>query len=250
MPFGLQGAPTTFQRMMDQLLVNCTGYAEAYLDDVIIYSTTWEDHVCHTSDVLQKLRKAGLTIHPKKCNFAMGHCSYRGHIVGDREVRPEVAKVQAVKEFPIPTTKRRVRAFLGLMGYYRKFIPGFADIASPLTDLTKKNAPNRVMWSEECGSAFGKPKNYLCYEPILRSPDSDKFILQTDASDRGIGAVLTQHDAEGNEHPVAFYSRKLLPREQRYSTIKKECLAIKAATHTFRVYLLGKKFTIQTDHRA
>ena len=168
--------------------------------------------------------------------------------MGNGEVRPEEAKLQAVEKFPTPTTKKRVRAFLGLTGYYRKFIPDYAEIA---TDLTRKNAPNRVKWSEECERALGSLKRRLCSEPILKSPDFDKeFVLQTDASERGIGAVLSQCDDNGTEHPVAFYSRKLLPRESRYSTIEKECLAIKVATHTFRVYLLGRKFTIQTDHRA
>ena len=155
--------------------------------------------------------------------------------------------MQAVSNFPTPTTKKRVRAFLGLTGYYRKFLPDYADIAAPLTDLTKKNAPNRVKWTEECEKSFKILKNKLCTEPILRSPDfSEEFILQTDASERGIGAVLSQYDQEGTEHPVAFYSRKLLPREGRYSTIENECLA----THHFRVDLLGRKFTIQTDDRA
>ena len=247
MPFGLHGAPATFQRMMDQILIGCIGYAAAYLDDVIIHSNTWEDHICHITEVLRKLKEAGLTIRPKKCQFCMERCSYLGHVVGNREVRPEEAKMQAVSYFPTPTTKKRVRAFLGLTGYYRKFLPDYADIAAPLTDLTKKNAPNRVKWTEECEKSFKILKNKLCTEPILRSPDfSEEFILQTDASERGIGAVLSQYDQEGTEHPVAFYSRKLLPREGRYSTIEKECLA----THHFRVYLLGRKFTIQTDHRA
>ena len=251
MPFGLHGAPATVQRMMDNLLGDCTAYAAAYLDDVVIHSTTWEEHIRHLTDVLQRLKEAGLTIRPKKCQFGMDRCSYLGHVVGNGEVRPEEAKVQAVRDFPPPTTKRRVRAFLGLTGYYRKFIPDYAEIAAPLTDLTKKTAPNRVNWSEECNRSFASLKDRLCTEPILRSPDFDRqFILQTDASDRGIGAVLSQTDEDGVEHPIAFYSRKLIPREERYSTVEKECFAIKAATHNFRVYLLGRQFTIQTDHRA
>ena len=251
MPFGLQGAPATFQRMMDQVLADCSEYAAAYLDDVIIHSTCWEDHVRHVRDVLQKLRRAGLTIKPKKCQFGMNSCLYLGHVVGNGEVRPEKAKLQAVEEFPTPTTKKQVRAFLGLTGYYRKFIPDFAEVAAPLTDLTRKNMPVKPPWTDDCGRAFSTLKRILCSEPILRSPDFQReFILQTDASEKGIGAVLSQFDDAGSEHPVAFYSRKLLPRETRYSTVEKECLAIKAATHTFRVYLLGRRFTIQTDHRA
>lgn len=248
MPFGLHGAPATFQRMMDQLLADCTGYAAAYLDDVVIHSSSWKDHIRHIGEVLHRLREAGLTIRPKKCQFGMDQCSYLGHVVGNGEVRPEETKLQAVRTFPTPTTKKRVRAFLGLTGYYRKFIPGYAEVAAPLTDLTKKSEPNRVKWTDECEQSFQTLKDKLCMEPVLQSPNfSREFILQTDASDKGIGAVLSQCDDDGTEHPVAFFSRKLLPRETRYSTIEKECLAIKAAT---RVYLLGRKFTIQTDHRA
>ena len=123
MPFGLHSAPAMFQRMMDQVLAGCTGYTAAYLDDVVIYSTDWQEHICHITDVLQRLRKAGLTIRLKKCQFGMNHCSYLGHIVGNGEVRQEESKLQAVRDFPTPTTKKRVRAFLGLTGYYRKFIP-------------------------------------------------------------------------------------------------------------------------------
>jgi hypothetical protein len=235
---------------MDQLLTDCTDYAAAYLDDVVIHSTSWEDHVGHLRSVLERLKEAGLTIKPKKCQFAMETCSYLGHVVGNGEVRPEEAKLTAVRDFPTPGTKRQVRAFLGLTGYYRKFIPGYAETAAPLTDLTRKSTPNKVRWTEECATAFAALKNSLCSEPVLKSPDFKReFTLQTDASDRGVGAVLSQSDKAGVEHPVAFYSRKLLPREARYSTIQKECLAIKAAMHTFRVYLLGRKFVVKTDHR-
>ena len=126
----------------------------------------------------------------------------------------------------------------------------YAAVAVPLTDLTRNTAPNKVQWNTACQDAFEKLKKLLCSRPILWSPDfSKEFILQIDASDYGVGAVLSQYD-EGIDHPVAYYRRKLLAKEQRYSTIEKECLAIKLAVHAFRVYLLGRKFTIQTDHRA
>ena len=241
MPFGLHGAPATFQRMMDGLLAGCSGFAAAYLDDVVIFSTDWGDHIRHIHSILGKLREAGLTIKPKKCQFAMDQCTYLGHVVGNGEVRPDKSKIQAVKDFPTPATKRQVRAFLGLTGYYRKFIADYAELAVELTDLTKKDAPSRVRWTAACEKAFQALKGKLCSAPVLRSPNFDKqFILQTDASDRGVGAVLSQYDDDGTDYPVAFFSRKLLPREVRYSTIEKECLAIKVATHAFRVYLLGR----------
>ena len=251
MPFGLHGAPATFQRMMDNLLWDVGPYAAAYLDDLIIHSEEWGDHLDQVRTILQKLRKAGLTLKPKKCQFAMAHCAYLGHVVGGGEVRPEDSKVQSVRSFPIPAVKKQVRAFLGITGYYRKFIPEYATLAAPLTDLTRKTSPNRVVWDERCDYAFTTLKHHLCSSPVLRSPDFDRpFILQTDASDRGVGAVLSQVDDAGDEHAIAFYSRKLLPREERYSTIEKECLAIKLGMQAFKVYLLGRRFSVQTDHRS
>ncbi|KAL5506277.1 hypothetical protein EMCRGX_G007890 [Ephydatia muelleri] len=212
MPFGLHGAPSTFQRMMDQVLQGL--------------------ETCATS-------------------FGMDECTYLGHIVGNGHVRPEKGKVAAVEAFPVPKTKKDVRAFLGLTGYYRKFIPEYATIAALLTELTKKEQPNCLAWSSGCAEAFEALKRHLCTSPVLKCPNFERpFVLQTDASDWGVGAVLSQKDDDDNEHPVAYFSKKLLPRERRYSTIEKECLAIKLATHAFRVYLLGKPFTVQTDHHA
>ena len=239
MPFGLQGAPATFQRMMDCLL-DSINYAAAYLDDVIIYSNSWSEHLRHVSSILQRLADAGLTVKPKKCQFGMSSCAYLGHIMGNGEVRPGVSKVKAIEDFPLPVSKRQVRAFLGLTGYYQRFIPHYAQIAAALTDLTRKEASNRVNWTPGCQQAFDELKRILCSSAVLRSPDFTRpFILQTDASNRGVGAVLSQRDTNGVEHPVAYFSRKLLPREENYPAIEKECLAIKLATHAFRVYLLG-----------
>ena len=147
--------------------------------------------------------------------------------------------------------KTEVRAFLGMTGYYRRFIANYTEITSTLTDLVKKSAPNKVLWSDECNSAFTTLKKLLCSSPVLSSPDfSREFILQTDASDRAVGAVLSQVNKIGEEHPVGYFSRKLLSREERYSTIEKECLAIKMGVEAFSVYLLGRDLVIQTDHRA
>ena len=161
------------------------------------HSNDWEEHLTHIRSILQRLREAGLTVKPRKCQLAMGKCSYLGHIVGDGIIQPEKSKLEAVKNYPTPTTKKRVRVFLGLTGYYRKFIPAYANLAVTLTDLTRKSAPTRVRWTSECEKAFQSLKEALCSRPILRSPDLDKeFILQTDASDRGVGAVLSQFDID------------------------------------------------------
>ena len=219
MPFGLQGAPATFQRMMDRMIRGMEEFAASYIDDLVVYSRTWEEHLSHIRQVLQRLRDAGLTAKARKCQFGMEQCLYLGHLVGSGTIRPEPSKVEAISTFTTPRTKREVRTFLGLAGYYRKFIPDFATIAAPLTDLTRKNAPNLVSWSPACDSAFTELKGRMCSSPVLRSPDFTKpFLVQTDAYERGVGAVLSQLDDDGNDYPVSYYSRKLLPREERYAT--------------------------------
>ena len=141
-------------------------------------------------------------------------------------MRPEVAKVEAVKKWKMPRTKKEVRMFLGLSGYYRRFIPQFSVIAAVLTDLTRKDRPKLVRWTEECEEAFERLKEVLCNDPVLKSPDYSRgFTVQTDASDRGMGAELCQTNKDGEEHSVAYFSRKFPPREERYGTVEKECLA-------------------------
>ena len=202
-------------------------------------------------EVLERLRKAGLTAKPTKCKFAMFEVLYLGHIVGGGTVKPAMDKVYAVKNFPHPTNKTDIRSFLGLTGYYRKFIPQFSEVASPLSDLTKKGRPLDVIWTPDCENAFILLKKALCSEPILRSPNFERsFILQTDASNKGIGAVLSQRGEDDEEHPVLYVSHKLLPREQRYATVEKECLAIVWSIQQLKYYLYGQKFHITTDHQA
>ena len=251
MPFGLQGAPATFQRLMDRVLQGLEDFSAAYLDDVVIYSTSWKDHLTHLRQVLKRLQDAGLTLKLRKCQFGMAHCVYLGHVVGSGVVKPEGTKLDAVSSFPRPETKKEVCCFLGLTGYYRRFIKDFASTAAPLSDLTRKNAPSNVEWTPACEKAFQMLKKQMCSQPVLHNPDFSKsFILQTDASNRGVGAVLSQVDEGGDEHPIGFFSRKLLPREEDYSTVEKECLAIKLAVEAFRVYLLGRHFVIQIDHHS
>ena len=248
MPFGLNGAQATFQRMMDGIIRGIEEFTAVYLDDIIIFSETWEQHRVHIREVMQRLRKSKLTAKPSKCQFGMTECTYLGHVVGNGKVKVDQLKVHAVENFPQP---QNIRSFLGLTGYYRRFIKDYARIATPLSDLTKKSLPDKIQWNDDCERAFVTLKRALCQSPVLINPNFDKpFVLQTDASDRGIGAVLSQQDDDGNDLPVAYFSRKLLPREVRYSTVEKECLAIKLGIETFKVYLLGRQFTIQTDHRA
>ena len=251
MPFGLKGAPTTFQRLMDQVLDGLDEFAAGFIDDMVIFSMVWGEHLTHLRTVLGRLKHDGLTAKARKCQLAMQSCVFLGHVVGEGCVRPEQAKVEAVREFQQPRTKKDVRAFLGLAGYYRRFLPNFSSITACLSDLTKSTAPNIVEWTSDCDQAFRKLKASLSSQPVLANPDYDRpFILQTDASERGIGAVLSQKTDDDFDKPIAYFSRKLLPRETRYASIEKECLAIVAALQHFQPYLLGRMFYIQTDHRA
>uniref|UniRef100_A0A8C2BR64 Gypsy retrotransposon integrase-like protein 1 n=1 Tax=Cyprinus carpio TaxID=7962 RepID=A0A8C2BR64_CYPCA len=248
LPFGLFGAPATFQRLMDKILRPHAAYAAAYLDDIIIFSNDWQRHMQHLRAVLRSLRGAGLTANPKKCAIGRVEVRYLGFHLGHGQVRPQIDKTAAVATCPRPKTKKEVRQFLGLAGYYRRFIPNYSDLTSPLTDLTKKEVPDTVQWTEPCQQAFTQVKAALCGGPLLHSPDfSLPFLLQTDASDWGLGAVLSQ-EIEGEERPVLYISRKLSKREAKYSTIEKECLAIRWAVLTLRYYLLGREFTLCSDH--
>lgn len=251
LPFGLHGAPPTFQRLMDRVLEGLGEFASAYLDDIVIHSSTWEDHLGHLKVVFQHLQEAGLTVNPAKCAFARAETEYLGYVIGNGVLRPQVHKVRAVEACPLPQTKAQLRSFLGLAGWYRRFIPHFSQRTAVLTDLTRKTQLVKVQWSEDARAAFEDIRVALSGEPVLYSPDFDqRFILQTDASDRGIGAVLLQGSEPADRHPVAYISRKLFPREVRYSTVEKECLAVKWAVDTFRYYLLGREFTLEMDHRA
>ena len=235
---------------MDTILAGVHEFAAAYLDDVVIYSNTWQDHLDHLEQVFGRIRGAGLTMNPKKCALGQKEVSYLGYVIGEGVIRPQVEKVDAMRNCTPPTTKKKVRSFLGLAGWYRRFIPNFSERASPLSDLTRAAAPNRVVWTEQCESAFQDPKGAVCGDSVLLSPDFDRpFIVQTDASGVGLGAVLLQ-EVDGFRRPVAYISRKLVPRERRYSAVELECLAIKWALDSLRYHLLGRPFHLETDHRA
>ena len=250
MPFGLHNAPATFQRTMNHVLRSCQQFSRAYIDDVVVFSRNWSDHLQHLGKVFTQLEQAGLSLKVKKCQFGQSKVHYLGHVIGGGRIEPEPMKIVAVRNYPRPVTKKDVRAFLGLVGYYRRFIPQFSSIATPLTDLTKKGVPQTVEWGVNQENAFQKLKLLLIQAPILKVANpSAPYILQTDASDRGLGAVLSQADEGAEEHPVAFASRKLLPREVNYSVIEKECLAIVWALSVFHTYLYGQSFIIQTDHQ-
>jgi hypothetical protein len=248
MPFGLHGAPATFQRLMDLILRPHRDYAAAYLDDVVIFSSDWKSHLCKVQAVLDSISEAGLTINPEKCAVGLEEAKYLGYIIGRGLVKPQINKIEAIQNWPRPLTKKQVRAFLGIAGYYRRFVPNFASVAAPLTDLTKGGKSTMVKWNPEAEKAFQSLKAALSEQPVLVSPDFRKqFLVQTDASDTGLGAVLSQV-VNGEEHPVMYLSRKLTPAEKNYAIVERECLAIKWAVESLKYYLLGREFVLVTDH--
>lgn len=249
LPFGLCNAGRTFQRLMDLVLQDLP-FAQAYLDDIIIFSDTFEDHLTQVEIVLQRLQEAGLTVKASKCQWLKGKVVYLGHWVGSGTIEPLQAKVASVSNWPIPENKKQIQSFLGLVGYYRRFIPHFSQIAAPLTDLTRKRMPIKVEWTKECQYAFDRLKKCLVEYPILIPPDFDQpFVIQTDASEFGLGCVLLQKK-DDLLHPVSFFSKKLLPREKNYSVPEKECLGIVWTLTRLRPYLWGRRFVLQTDHQA
>ena len=248
MPFGLVNAPATFSRIMRDLLRGVDN-VDNFIDDILIHTATFEEHMVTLREVLERLKKANLTARPTKCNIGYKSIEFLGHNVGQGQLRPVQNKVTAVRDAPRPKTKKQLRSFLGLVGYYRRFIPNFAAIAAPLTDRTKKGEPSLVRWGENEESAFNTLKQKLEREPILHLPDlATPFILRTDASDLGLGAILLQ-EKDGKKFPIAYASRKLLPREQRYSIMERECLAVVWGTQKFEPYLYGKHFQLETDHQ-
>lgn len=247
--FGLKNAPYCFSNLMDRVLRGLGDFALPYLDDVAIFSDTWVEHVTHLRTVLARLRDAGLTVRAQKCHLGCASVSYLGHIVGRGQRSPSELKVAAVLEYRRPTTKSELRAFLGLAGYYQHYVKGYSNLASPLTDSLRKTEPTVISWDTRKENAFKSLKSALAKRPVLAAPDfSQSFIIQCDASDRGLGAVLCQKDAEGHERPVLYLSRKLSVREEAYSTSEKECACLVWAIGKLACYVSGSSFIVETDH--
>ena len=249
MPFGLCNAPGTFQRLMECVLRGLTWQiALIYLDDVLVYSRTFEEHLQHLRLVFDRFREAGLKLKPSKCHFGRTKVNYLGHVITPEGILPDPAKVKVVQEYPVPKTVKDVRAFMGLTNYYRKFIKGCAQIASPLHELTKKGA--KFVWTDACQHAFDALKKALTEAPILAYPDFHlPFILATDASNDAIGMVLGQKQ-NGREVVISYAGRKLNPAERNYSVTEREALAVVDGVRHFQTYLYGRQFIVFTDHNA
>ena len=244
MPFGLTGAPSSFQWLMDKVLRGLP-FVTIYLDDILVHAANVKEHGHHLLEVLQRLADAGLTLRGKKCHIGMTSVSYLGHVFSSSGMEPDPKKLKTVQELPVPKDATQVHQFLGLASYYRRYIHSFSDIAAPLNALTKKDTP--FTWNQDCKDACTALKRRLTQAPVLTYSRFDhqasEFLLQTDASTVGLGAVLEQ---EG--HVIAYASRSLTASERQYSVIQRECLAVVYALKQFHHYLLGRRFQLVTDH--
>lgn len=247
MPFGLCNAGATFQRSMEEMLQGVDN-STAYIDDILTSSCKFDDHLKDLTEVFEILRKKKLKMKPSKCSFGMKETKFLGFIVSNKGIKVCDSRSESIKNYPTPKNAKNIKQFLGLASYYRKFIRNFSELAAPLNKLTHKDV--KFLWSMECENAFRNIINCLLNPPILAFPDySKRFKLTTDASNIGLGAVLSQNDENGDEKVVAYASRTLQCAEKNYSTTEQELLAIMWAVEKFRPYLFDVEFDLETDHK-
>jgi hypothetical protein len=269
LPFGLNNAPSTFERIMEAVLRGCQWKTcLIYLDDIIVFGRNLQEQVQRLGEVLEKLQNAGLKLKPSKCNFFQKSLVFLGHLVTSEGLTTDPEKVKALQEWPRPKNVKDVRAFLGFCSYYRRYVAGFAELSIPLCKLTQKQ--QKFLWSEDCETAFQSLKKALMESPVLAYPqDEGMFILDTDASDHAIGAVLTQLQVPSSdfdkwterqkstlekkfhqeEKVISYASRSLTKEERNYCVTRKELLAVMTFVKYYRHFLLGRKFLIRSDHR-
>lgn len=250
LPFGLKTSPAIFQRILSNILRkhNLTGYTVNFIDDILIYSSTFEEHIRHIRNVLEAIIKEGFRLKLQKCTFASDSVKYLGHVIQNNSVRPLKDNLVSIRHFPTPKTQKNIRQFLGKINFYHEYIPRSAIVLDPLHNLLRKN--EKFVWSEKCEESFNQIKNYLCSQPVLEIFDKDLPIkIFTDASLEGIGAILKQTQLDGKDKPVAYFSKKLNDSQKRKKAIYLECLAMKEAVKYWQVWLIGKQFTIYSDHK-
>ncbi|GFO06630.1 reverse transcriptase [Plakobranchus ocellatus] len=220
-----------------------------YFDDTLLHTSNWSQHIEGLRCLLSTLRRHGLTVNPKKLVIAKPSVEFLGHKVAGGTMSPLPQKIDKIIQLQAPSTKKNLRSLLGLVSYYRSFVPDFATLTKPMTDLLRKGTPERIQWSQECQASFEAIKRALSTQPILIIPDGQEvFIVRSDASNYGIGAALLQM-RDGILRPCKYASRKLLPRETRYSTIERECLAIIYAAGQFYKYLALRSFILESNHK-
>lgn len=250
MPMGLHNSAATWQRLIDSIIgPTLEPYAFAYLDDIVICTDDFEKHVDILREVFKRLKQAGLTVNKEKCAFCRPSLKYLGYIVDGNGLHVDPEKVEAILNLPTPKNTKEVRRIVGMTSWYRRFVPNFSAIVTPITDLLKKN--KKFCWSEECEEAFSKLKQQLVSAPVTHGPDYKlPFVLQTDASGYGIGAVLYQPISDKEVRVICYISRSLTRLERNYATTHRECLAVLWAIEKLRPYLEGITFTVVTDHHS
>nr|XP_043065612.1 uncharacterized protein LOC122320996 [Drosophila bipectinata] len=250
MPFGLMNASQTMTRLMDKVIpAALRNEVFVYLDDLLVVSDTFESHLAVLTSVAKHIKQAGLTLNIEKSHFCMRTVKYLGHVIGEGVIRTDPEKISAMVDYPVPRTLKALRSFIGMTGWYSKFISNYADIAAPLTDLMRPKC--RFTMTQAGLEAFSKLKNAMCQAPVLHSPDFRKpFYIHCDASSYGIGGVLVQktEGEKGDEYPIAFVSKKLSKAQRNYSVTEQECLAAIICIKRFRPYVEGHRFTVITDH--
>ena len=241
-PFGMAQVPAYFQRLINEVLTDCN-FAMGYLDAIIIFSKTEEEHL---EEIFEWLRKAGLKLKLQKCSFFKKHIQYLGHLISDEGIQPLPEKLESIAKMPVPQNAKQVQQFLGLVGSYRKFVPSFSDIARPLTQLTRKN--EGFNWSTECDKCFHMLKDYLQEAPILRYLDpAAHYILYTDALKYAYADVLTQ-SIDGTDHPIAYTSGLFRGSQLNWAAVTKEAYAIYMSVKKLSFYLDSAQITLRSDH--
>lgn len=251
LPFGLKTSPQIFQRILNTILRrnNLKDFSVCYMDDILIFSKTFTDHIHHLYKLLEAICKEGFRLKFTKCNFAKNEVKYLGHILSENTVRPLGGdNLMAIQNFPIPKTKKNVRQFLGKVNFYHKYIPNSSSLLEPLHNLLRKNTD--LKWTDQCQRSFEEVKKHLCSQPILAIFDPKlKITIETDASGEGVGAVLKQLQEDNTMKPVAYFSKKLKDYQKKKKAIYLECLAMKEAIKFWQHWLVGQTFQIITDHK-
>ena len=248
LPFGCRNGPAIYQMLMNQVFRGMTfKNLIVYIDDLLTFLPNFESHLVTLQDVFNRLRDAGLKLHPKKCKFAQSEVLYLGHKISGEGIRVDESKVAVVKNWPVPRSLKDLRGFLGYCNYYRKFVKGFASIAGPLHNLLRKDTS--FHWNDKCQDAFEKLRVAMTTTPVLAFADMSKpFILTTDASSESIGYILSQIGTDGKEHPISFSGRSLRNAERRWSVTEIEGLALVEGIKENYAFLFNSPFTVYTDH--
>jgi len=249
LPFGLKNSPATFQRIMNEVLEGFSKFAMVYQDDIIIFSSTFKEHLSHIDRVLERLQRANITLKRSKCSFGVQQVKFLGHIVSASGIAINPEKIKVIDSFERPQTRKQLKKFLGILNFYNHFFEHIGDIAAPLYSLSSTKV--KYKWTEKHEIAFTKLKKEMCNAITLNYPNFGiPFILRTDASDYGISGALSQIDENGTERVISFCSKTLGSAQRNYATVEKELFAIVFSLNKFYEYLDGQEFYIETDNQA